>query len=211
MGVALLPYSSETPTFNHIRTSTSSQGVNLPSTNTTPRNPDRSADVLQLLTIIHPWPQLRLEHPPEQLEQDLEAGFGDGRVVAPLAQLVADESVLGPGELVPAEDAARGPQRGADQVPPGVGDVGVADAEDEGGFGPEEGEVVERVRGGSGGGGWGRGGGVRPGVGAEGAGVDICWEVGCCCCYAGVELVLDGFSAGLCVMEKGVEVCLQLL
>lgn len=141
--------------------------------------------MLNLISPAHPIPQLRLEHPPEQLQQHLEASLGDGRVVAAFAQLVADEGVLRPGELVPAEDAAGLAELGADEVPSRVRDVGVADAEDEGRLAAEEGELVEGVWGVGGGGG---GGGVGGGVGAEGAGVDVGREVGCCCCYAGVEL-----------------------
>jgi len=132
-----------------------------------------------------PLPELRPEHPPKQLEQDLEARLGDGRVVPPLAELVPDEGVLGPGELVPGEDAAGLAELGADEVPPGVGHVGVADAEDEGGFGSQPGEVVEGVRGRR----RRRGrGGVGGGVRAEAASVDVCWEVGYRGGDAGVEL-----------------------
>jgi hypothetical protein len=53
-------------------------------------------------------PKLGAQDAPKDLEQDLEAGLGDGRVVAALAELVADEGVLGPGELVPAEGGAGG-------------------------------------------------------------------------------------------------------
>ena len=141
-------------------------------------------DMLHLTTLLDPPPQLRLEHAPKQLQQHLEADLCHGRVVAAFAQLVADEGVLRPGELVPAEDAAGLAQLAAEEVAPGVGHVGVAHAEDERGLGPEGAEVVERV------GAVGRGvrGGVRVGVGAEGAGVDVCWEVGCCGGDAGVEL-----------------------
>jgi hypothetical protein len=92
--------------------------------------------------------------------------------------------VLRPGELVPAEDDAGLAQLGADEVASCVGHVGVADAEDERCFATEEVQPVEGV-----GAGRGRGGGrVRPRVWAERARVDVCWEVGDCCCYAGVEL-----------------------
>lgn len=126
--------------------------------------------------------QVRLEHAPEQLEQDLEADLCDGRVVAALAQLVADEGVLGPGELVKAEDDAGLAQLGPDQVTSGVGHVRVLDAEDHGhlaaaAFGQPR-EPVERV-----GGVWGgrRAGGVWARMRAQGARV----HVGCEVVYAG--------------------------
>lgn len=128
--------------------------------------------------------QVDLERAAEQLEQDLEARLGDGGVVPALAQLVADEGVLGPGELVEVEDHACLPQLGADQVAAGVVDVGVLDAEDHGDLALELVEEVQGVvaarRGG--------GGGVCALVGAEGARVHVGSEVADCCCYAGVEL-----------------------
>ena len=110
------------------------------------RRDEGSTDVFQRPTIPLFCSQIRLEDPAEDLEEDLEAGFGDGRVVAPLAELVADEGVLGPGELVPVEGDARGAHLGANQVAPGVGDVGVADAKDHGGLASQVGEEVEGVR-----------------------------------------------------------------
>jgi hypothetical protein len=93
--------------------------------------------------------------------------------------------VLRPGELVPAEADVRAAELLADEVAPAVGHVGVADAEDERDLGADAVQVVEGV-----GAVWGGRCGryVWSGVGAEGAGVDVCWEVGCCCGYAGVEL-----------------------
>lgn len=121
-----------------------------------------------------PGSKVRLENPAEELKQDLEADLCDGRVVAALAQLVPDEGVLRPGELVKAEDDARVAQLGADEVAPGVGHVGVLDAEDQGHLAAQLLEVVERVRGARG---W-RGGRVGGLVGAEGARVDVGGEVG---------------------------------
>ena len=114
--------------------------------------------MLHLLLPANPLPQLGPQHPPKQLQQHLEARLGDGGVVAALAQLVADEGVLRPRELVEAEDGARGAQLGADQVAPGVGHVRVLEPEDQGRLAAELGEEVQRVR--------ARGGGsVRGGVG----------------------------------------------
>lgn len=89
--------------------------------------------------------QVRLEDSPEQLEQHLEAYLGDRRVVAPLAELVADEGVLRPRELVEVEHGARRPQLLPDQVAPGVGDVRVLDAEDHGHFSFDLPELIDRV------------------------------------------------------------------
>lgn len=68
--------------------------------------------------------------------------------------------MLSPGELMPAETGAGLPQLGPDQIAAGVGDVGVADAEDETRFRLEGGEVVEGV-----------GAGFRGCEGCVGAGV----------------------------------------
>lgn len=88
-------------------------------------------DVLQLLWRTVLGAKIDLEGAAKQLQQDLEAGLGDGRIVAALAELVADEGVLGPGELVEAEDDAGLAKLGADQVAAGVGHVGVLEPEDQ--------------------------------------------------------------------------------
>ena len=106
--------------------------------------------------------EVDLEGTAEQLEQDLEAGLGNGWVVAALAQLVADESVLSPRELMPAEDDAGFAHLGADEVAPGVGHVRVLDAEDHGHLAFEFGEEVDSMVGV----GWGGGRGVCCCVGA---------------------------------------------
>ncbi len=113
--------------------------------------------------------QIRLEHPPKDLQQHLEAHLGHGRVVAALAQLVADKGVLRPRKLVEARDDAGRAHLGADEVAPGVGHVRVLDAKDHGGLALELVELVQRVD--AVGGRIGRrvGGVVR----AEGAAVDV--------------------------------------
>lgn len=121
-------------------------------------------------------PKLGAQDAPEDLEQDLEAGLGDARVVTALALLVTDEGVLGPRELVEAEGGSRGAQGGADGVAAGVGDVRVAQAEDEGRLAADFGEAVERVVAAAAGGGDGWGG-VGAVVGAEGAAVDVGSEI----------------------------------
>jgi hypothetical protein len=82
--------------------------------------------------------------------------------------------VLRPRELVEAEGDARLAHLEADQVAPGVGDVRVLDAEDEGGLAADSRELVERV-------GAVFGGSGRRGVGrrvrAQGARVDVRGEV----------------------------------
>lgn len=128
--------------------------------------------------------QVNLERPLEHLEQDLEASLSDGGVVPALAELVTDEGVLGPGELVPAEGHTRLPQLGADEIPAGVVDVSVLDAEDQGDLTLELAEEVDGVVAA----GRRRGGCVRALVGAEGARVDVRREVADRRCYAGVEL-----------------------
>lgn len=124
-----------------------------------------SAHMLQLLRRAIPRPQIHLERPAKQLQQHLEAGLGDGRVVAAFTQLVADKGVLCPCELVPAKHDAGVAHLLANEVAAGVGDVRVLDAKDHGDFAFELGQLVERVCavGGRGGGGVGRG------VGPEGA------------------------------------------
>ena len=122
--------------------------------------PASSADVLHGRQAL-PRAQVDLERAAKQLEQDLEARLCDCLVVAALAQLVADEGVLRPRELVPAEDDAGGAHLGADQVAAGVGHVRVLDAEDHGHLAPERAQVVDRVLGAGGPGRGGVGRGVR--------------------------------------------------
>jgi hypothetical protein len=90
------------------------------------------------------------------------------------------------GELVKAKGSAGFAELGADEVPTGVRDVGVFDAEDDGHLGTETGEKVNSVvavrR---------RGSvvGVRSvGMGAERAGVYVRGEVGDTGGYAAIEL-----------------------
>ena len=128
--------------------------------------------------VLHGWqaltrPEVYLERAPEQLEQDLEASLGDGRVVAALAQLVADKGVLRPGELMPAEDDAGFAHLGADEVAARVGHVGILDPEDHGHLALEPGEEVDRVVGVGG----ARGRGVCCCVRAESTRVYVCGEV----------------------------------
>lgn len=107
-------------------------------------------------------PQVDLQRPPEQLEQDLEAGLGDGRVVAALAQLIADKGMLSPGKLVEAKDDAGVAQLGADEVAARVRDVRVLEAKEQRDLALEVGQEVDGVVAVGG----GRGGGVGCGVGA---------------------------------------------
>lgn len=103
------------------------------------------ADVLNLLGRAVLGAQVGLERAAKQLEQDLEADLCDGRVVAALAELVADEGVLGPGELVEAEDGAGLAQLEPDQVAPGIGYVRVLETEDHGHLALELAQLVDRV------------------------------------------------------------------
>lgn len=75
-------------------------------------------------------PKVRLEHASKDLLQDLETNLGDGRVVTPLAELVPDEGVLGPGKLMEAKDDAGFTELGANEVATRIRHVGVLDAED---------------------------------------------------------------------------------
>jgi hypothetical protein len=76
-------------------------------------------------------PQLCLEQPSKDLKQDLKTSLGDGRIIPPFAQLVADEGVLRPCELVPAEGHAGLAQFQSDQVAAPVRHVRVQHSEDE--------------------------------------------------------------------------------
>lgn len=145
--------------------------------------------MLQLLRLVVLVAQVRLERAPEQLEQDLKADLGDGWVVAALTELVADEGVLRPGELVEAEHDTVLAQLLPDQVPACVGHVCVFDAENQGRLGlglVQEVDGVVAV---------GRGlgrcvGGV---VGTQRTAVDVRGEVGDAGVHARVKLsrVLD--------------------
>ena len=101
--------------------------------------------MLDLLLFAICRPEVCLENPPKQLEKDLEANFGNGRVITPLAQLIADEGVLRPGKLVEAKDDPRVTKFLSDEIAAGVGDVRVLDAEDHCHFAPELGEQIDRV------------------------------------------------------------------
>jgi hypothetical protein len=119
--------------------------------------------------------QVRLESTAKKLKQNLEANLCDGWIIAALAELVADEGVLGPGEFVEASGNAGGTELGADEITAGVRDVSVFDAENHGNLSVAEvGEAVESVlavrRGRV-------GRGIGRGVGAESARVNICGEV----------------------------------
>lgn len=128
-------------------------------------------------------PQIRLKHSGEQLQQNFEADLCHSRVIPALAELVPDERVLRPGELVEASNDARFAHGLADEVAALGGDVGVLDAEDHGALGVGEGGEERNGRVGSGG--WG----------AKGGGVDVCCEVGDAGGDAGVEL---GWSLSGC-------------
>jgi len=76
--------------------------------------------------------QVALEAAVEALDQQGPADARDGGVVAALAQLVADEGVLGAGDLIEGKLDAGVVQRLADQVAPCGGHVRVGLAEDHG-------------------------------------------------------------------------------
>lgn len=50
--------------------------------------------------------EINLQRPSKQLQQHLKTRLGNRRIVAPLAQLVPDERMLRPGELMEAKDDA---------------------------------------------------------------------------------------------------------
>lgn len=132
--------------------------------------------MLWLWRLPHWRPQIRLKHSSEKLQQNLKADLCHGRVIPALAELVPNEGVLRPGELMEAGNDASFAHGLADEVAALGGDVGVLDAEDHGALGVGEG--VEEGDGRFGGGGWG----------AKGGGVNVCCEVGDAGGDAGVEL-----------------------
>ena len=103
------------------------------------------ANVLDLLGRVVTGAQVRLERAAEELDQDLEADLGVSRVVAALAELVADEGVLGPSELVEVEHRARRAQLLPNQVPTLVRHVRVLDSEDHRHLGLDLSQSVDRV------------------------------------------------------------------
>jgi hypothetical protein len=128
--------------------------------------------------------QIRLERATKQLEQNLKADLGNGRIVAALAELVADKGVLGPGELVKAEDGARLAQLQPDQIAARVRDVRVLEPKDHGDLTLEVAELVNGVVA------VGRRRGRRVGalVGAQGSAVHVGGKVGCASVYSGIQL-----------------------
>lgn len=157
-------------------------------------------DVLHLLLLPRSLTQVRLQHPSKSLQQYLEADLGDGWIVPSLAQLVPDERMLRPRELVEAECHSGFSELGADQITTGVGHVCILDAKDQGYFAVLELlELVDGVRSNE----TGRGcrvrarsgsgrGGIGTIVGAEGARVDVGAEVGNGGGYTRVELAKQG-------------------
>lgn len=101
--------------------------------------------MLQLLWRPIPAPEIDLQRPTKELQQDLEAGLGDGGVIPTFTQLITDKGVLGPGELVKAKDDTGLAELLADEVAAGVVDVGVLEAKDQTHLAAEAGEQVERV------------------------------------------------------------------
>lgn len=140
--------------------------------------------MLRLLITALPVPKLRLQHSSKQLQQNLEARFGNSRVIATLGQLISDKGVLSPGKLVPAEARAGLTELGPDQIPARVGDVGVTNTKDEAGFGFQLREEVEGVRAVV----RGCAGRVGARVWAQSSTVDVGGEVADCCCDAVIEL-----------------------
>jgi hypothetical protein len=91
--------------------------------------------MLRLLITTLPFSELRLQHASEKLQENLKACLGDSWVIAALGQLIADEGVLSPGELVPAEAGPGLTELSTDQITARIGDVGVTDTKDQAGFG----------------------------------------------------------------------------
>lgn len=89
-----------------------------------------STNILHLAPIPLPRPQISTQRPPKHLKQDLEADPSERRVIAPFAQLVADESMLCPRQLVERESHVGVHKRLADGVATGGRDMVVAFAED---------------------------------------------------------------------------------
>ena len=91
---------------------------------------DQSADILNLPISTFSRPEITTERPPKQLQQHLEANASNARVISALTQLIPDERMLSPGNLVEAERSTRIVQRLPDQIAAFWRDVVVTLAED---------------------------------------------------------------------------------
>src|SRR5688572_3160665 len=97
-----------------------------------------SAIMLRRGNLANRLPQLRLQNPPKQLQQNLKANLGDRGVISSLTQLIPYKRMLRPRELMEARGHTSFAHGGSDQVAAGRGNVGVFDAEDHGDFAVSE-------------------------------------------------------------------------
>jgi hypothetical protein len=89
--------------------------------------------------------QIGLEDTTKEFQQDLEADLGNGRIVATLAELVPDESMLRPGELVEASNDTSLTELSTNKIAASVGDMSILDAKDHGNLSLELMEKVQSV------------------------------------------------------------------
>lgn len=133
----------------------------------------RSTNMLHLLrtTILHP--QIRLQRPPKQLQQNLKTDLRNSRIIPPLTKFIPNKSMLSPRKLVKAKHHTRIPEFLPNQVPPLIRDVRILDAEDHGHLALDLAQPVQRVVAVW----WCVVRGVGGFVGAEGSAVDVGCEV----------------------------------
>ena len=91
---------------------------------------DHSADILNFPISTLPRPEITIQRPPKQLQHHLETYSRNARVISPLTQLIPNERMLSPRNLVEAERSTRFMQRLPDEIAAFWRDVIVTLAED---------------------------------------------------------------------------------
>ena len=91
---------------------------------------DHSADILNFPISTLPRPEIPIQRPPKQLQQHLETYPRNARIISPLTQLIPNERMLSPRNLVEAECSIRFMQRLPDEITAFWRDMIVTLAED---------------------------------------------------------------------------------